>query len=505
MQESLGIDENNVIRVTFHPEYTYGDFVAKLLPMTVRHARASEAEDTKSSSIEYSVHPGPLIKALAKAINSPNQNFLLVIDEINRGNCAAIFGDFFQLLDRDSNGCSQYGVQIADLTFAAIMNFLGWQSNGKKEWTNAKNQSWLDNGASLSDSIPVTDKNKELFHQRNMRLPKNLSIVGTMNTSDESVYYMDTAFKRRWDFEYMNWSGDGDQSPALENQKNATITYGSKFTTWFEFLKRLNTFIAEKSRDTKIDDKQVGLWFLKSKDLTGSASTCGPESALFLPSAVEFKNVLESLLLYSKSIDWECVLRPYFEGSKDIGYIALPGGNINIHSISHLVLDIISYLENKYKTRSMDLKFLKHTKIEVKKFLYKKCPMINEYQVVLDAFYTGITKIITNKRFRYVPQVGVANGEKYPTSESVVLSFIFILDIINFHYQSPFIDDSLFIKNNLIKNKLMFFLWDNVFSRDRKPLEELLGTGNKLRTFGHFSDKSDDFIAAIMELSTESD
>ena len=135
---ALNVENDCTIEATFHPAYDYGDFVVKLLPMTVRRIRqfndmgalekqqnAPEAE----SAIEYRTHVGHLIRAVAKAVEvGPKKNVLLIIDEINRGDCARIFGDIFQLLDRSLSGWSQYGVNLSDLAFSGLMKELGWIS-----------------------------------------------------------------------------------------------------------------------------------------------------------------------------------------------------------------------------------------------------------------------------------------------------------------------------------------------------------------------------------------
>ena len=141
----------------------------------------------------------------------------LVIEEINRGNCAQIFGDIFQLLDRDSEGFSQYSID-ADCDFA--------------EWLK-------DNG--VGDG--------------KLKLPPNLNILATMNTSDQSLFPMDSAFKRRFDWEYVPINYDHSEAGFI-------IEIGDSKYKWLDFLKKVNADIDET---THSEDKQMGEFFIKPK------------------------------------------------------------------------------------------------------------------------------------------------------------------------------------------------------------------------------------------------
>lgn len=256
-------DENKgVFRTTFHPEYSYGDFVAKLLPLTV------------GDKVRYDIHAGPFIQALAKALSNDNNHVLLVIDEINRGNCAAIFGDIFQLLDRKNCGKSEYEIDLSKLTRLALVQELQKISDAGQE-----------NKESADTAIAqVEEKEKKLY------IPANLSIVATMNTSDESVFYMDSAFKRRWQFQYIgpddhekkckkhaNSENDNKCPSDCEEgqQQNALIRYkvseseseSDSEKSWEDLRKAINKFMVEKSASVRrFEDKQLGLWFIKAKN-----------------------------------------------------------------------------------------------------------------------------------------------------------------------------------------------------------------------------------------------
>lgn len=219
-------------RTTFHPEYSYGDFVAKLLPLTV------------GDKVRYDIHAGPFIQALAKALSNDKNHVLLVIDEINRGNCAAIFGDTFQLLDRNDSGKSEYEIDPSELTRLAL----------EKE---------------LKEKLQ-----SEIKAPKTLCIPANLSIVATMNTSDESVFYMDSAFKRRWQFQYIGPDDNVSAKTSLKDQgkikaqEEAKILNesGVEISDWKTLRNAINKFMVENSASVRrIEDKQLGLWFIKAK------------------------------------------------------------------------------------------------------------------------------------------------------------------------------------------------------------------------------------------------
>ena len=200
---------DNIIRTTFYQDYTNTDFVGQIMPIVT-------GED-----VTYKFNPGPFTLALKKAIEVPNEPVALVIEELNRGNAPSIFGDIFQLLDRE-NGKSEYQI------------------------TNVNIQKYL------SDNIPDMEFNC-------IMLPANLSIIATMNTSDQNVFTLDTAFKRRWEFK------------KLKNRFKADHPYkgfyvsGMDNMTWEMFVNDINNFI-EDSSDLQSEDKQLGVFFV-SEDL----------------------------------------------------------------------------------------------------------------------------------------------------------------------------------------------------------------------------------------------
>lgn len=176
----------------------------------------------KDGEISYSFTPQVFTEAYADAWKNPKEEVYLVIEEINRGNCAQIFGDLFQLLDRNSDGYSDYRIKADSDLRDYLYGVLGEGHEGIK--------------------------NGELC------LPPNLRIFATMNTSDQSLFPMDSAFKRRWDWEYV-------PVDYIEPKSNFTITLGEEKYRWLEFLKIVNQRIFKA---TNSEDKQMGNFFIKA-------------------------------------------------------------------------------------------------------------------------------------------------------------------------------------------------------------------------------------------------
>ena len=208
-----------VFRTTFHPDSDYSTFVGTYKP------------ESDGNTIRYAFVPQTFTNAYIEAYKDIDTPVYLIIEEINRGNCAQIFGDLFQLLDRGSDGYSEYSIN-ADKDLRDYI---------RRELTTHKG---ID---------PNTDP--EGIEDGKLRLPPNLHILATMNTSDQSLFPMDSAFKRRWDWEYVPIQYEGATSDSF------TITLSGKQFRWIDFLKAVNDRIR---RVTESEDKQLGNYFIKS-------------------------------------------------------------------------------------------------------------------------------------------------------------------------------------------------------------------------------------------------
>ena len=208
-----GGDKENIFRTTFHPDYDYASFVGCYKP------------EMEEGEVKYAFTPQVFTKAYVHAWEHPNEKVYLVIEEINRGNCAQIFGDLFQLLDRKDDGTSCYPIR-ADKDLADYLQHV----------LNGDAKRGIEGG--------------------NLCLPPNLHIIATMNTSDQSLFPMDSAFKRRWDWEYIpiNYSDEVKSGQFV-------ITINDKNYKWVTFLKAVNRHIRDL---THSEDKQMGNFFVKN-------------------------------------------------------------------------------------------------------------------------------------------------------------------------------------------------------------------------------------------------
>ena len=208
-----------VFRTTFHPDSDYSTFVGTYKP------------ESDGGTIRYAFVPQTFTNAYIEAYKDIDTPVYLIIEEINRGNCAQIFGDLFQLLDRGSDGYSEYSIN-ADKDLRDYI---------RHELTKLKGIDQNTDPEGIEDG--------------KLRLPPNLHILATMNTSDQSLFPMDSAFKRRWDWEYVPIQYEGATSDSF------TITLSGKRFRWIDFLKAVNDRIR---RTTESEDKQLGNYFIKS-------------------------------------------------------------------------------------------------------------------------------------------------------------------------------------------------------------------------------------------------
>ena len=254
-------NESNSIRVTFHPDTDYAAFVGSYKPTMGEQDRyALDAKgkthkiEAKEKSIVYSFVPQAFMKAYVEAwrrytntgLQGDAKIYYLVIEEINRGNCAQIFGDLFQLLDRADNGFSAYAITPDD----DIRKFLETNKDYK-----------LSDIPLAEDITKVTETGEKVIATaadikagKKLVLPPNLCIWATMNTSDQSLFPMDSAFKRRWDWKYV---------PIKNANLGWEIVVGDCEVDWWKFLVEINKIVKGVTNSA---DKQLGYFFVKAKD-----------------------------------------------------------------------------------------------------------------------------------------------------------------------------------------------------------------------------------------------
>ena len=268
-RDKLGIpfdDATHTVKTVFHPEYTYADFMGKLLPLT------------QGNSVIYKFYPGHFIRILGMAyqglIDGKKDHYLLVIDELNRGNAAAIFGTVFQLLDRESDGWSSYEVDISDMELVGLLEAMRLKpiiQDGTIEIKEGKTKIPCEDFCQqrkdkLAGNNSEGSRVFSLLQQRRINIPHNLSILATINTSDESIYYLDSAFKRRWDWEYVK-APIRDASIPEELRDVKLIIDGDEKGAWSQYIVGINELIKSNHQVIRrIEDKQIGWWFIKPED-----------------------------------------------------------------------------------------------------------------------------------------------------------------------------------------------------------------------------------------------
>lgn len=244
-------------RVVFHPEYTFFDFIGTYKPSPV-YKQSNILLNTLDGDeftfgeplIDYRFIPGPFINCLVSAWMNPGQMHTLIIEEINRANAAAVFGEIFQLLDRNINGESEYSIEPPYDLKQYLMSFPEMHEH-------------IKNG---------------------LRIPSNMNIVATMNSADQGVMPMDSAFKRRWAFKYVRISIEGAV------HEGALLSYASREVKWGNLVKAINKKLMDLNYE---EDRLIGPYFIK-------------------PEEVGKRQATDKLLLYL----WDDVLRynhePFF-------------------------------------------------------------------------------------------------------------------------------------------------------------------------------------------------
>lgn len=279
----------DVIRTTFHPDTDYSTFVGTYKPTTeffpVLAIIGDKAVETgrEEKRISYEFVCQAFLQAYVAAWKNvaeakgdmPKKQFL-VIEEINRGNCAQIFGDLFQLLDRNDFGYSDYPI--------------------KADTDMQKQLKRLFEGVTITDADSINamydgrDIVKEVLSGEVLLLPNNLYIWATMNTSDQSLFPIDSAFKRRWDWQYM---------PISDGGKHWMIEIGTKRYDWWTFIQNINDEIYAK---TNSEDKKLGYYFCKPTGGIIKAETFVSKVLFYLWNDV-FKDFDEESGLFAESYD----------------------------------------------------------------------------------------------------------------------------------------------------------------------------------------------------------
>lgn len=232
--------KGRVVRTTFHPDSDYSTFVGAYKPTTESVQRynthnepiTKDGQPVMEQVITYEFVAQAFLRAYINAWRNRKEPEFLIIEEINRGNCAQIFGDLFQLLDRGDDGYSEYSV-CAD-----------------KDLQKHLTEAFAD---VVLDDYPKVKSGEVLI------LPKNLYLRATMNTSDQSLFPIDSAFKRRWDWKYMPIAKGNDNGVEL----NWQIDIDGERYDWWTFVKTINKHVFDT---TNSEDKQLGFFFCKAKN-----------------------------------------------------------------------------------------------------------------------------------------------------------------------------------------------------------------------------------------------
>jgi 5-methylcytosine-specific restriction endonuclease McrBC GTP-binding regulatory subunit McrB len=240
----------HVERLVFHPDYTNADFIGQILPVV-----------DEDKQVTYEFVAGPFTTILRDAYRNPQRKFVLIIEEINRGNAPAIFGDIFQLLDRT----------VTEKTMDGVTYLAGTSEYGI---TN-------ENVSKLMYDGDATKK---------VRIPSNLSILGTMNTSDQNVFTLDTAFQRRWRMRLIENNFDNVRLSLADAEILDTRV------TWKRFCETANTIIiGNKAKMASAEDKRLGVYFVHENDLIFDNRALPSEG--FVTLLVEYNDLIRHELL----------------------------------------------------------------------------------------------------------------------------------------------------------------------------------------------------------------
>ena len=275
--------ENNYERVTFHPDYTYSNFVGTYKPVSPQEDSKDE-NAAKKDPIIYKFVPGPFMRILVKALRNPYEPFILIVEEINRANIAAVFGDVFQLLDRNELFNSKFSINASEDMKKYVRSELYFQNIPEYRFNTLENHLKLLFG--------------ENFEK--ISIPSNMFIWATMNSADQGVFPMDTAFKRRWDFKYISIN------EGKSDLKDIKVSLNDKEVSWNDIREAINDELISYNIN---EDKLMGPFFA-FKDLNENLS---PDKL-----KLEFKEIFKNKIIMYLFEDVARARRPQlFQGVKN--------------------------------------------------------------------------------------------------------------------------------------------------------------------------------------------
>lgn len=334
-------DDENSVRTTFHPDSDYASFVGAYKPTmeyddihyvnsdgVVRYTNPDKNREGRvhpgtEKKIVYKYVPQAFLKAYVAAWSNLNTPYFLIIEEINRGNCAQIFGDLFQLLDRNNAGSSSYAIHADE----DITQFLSGDDKGFASFSDEQKDA-IRSFELHKDNGKTQAVGQDILNGKLLLLPPNLYIWATMNTSDQSLFPIDSAFKRRWNWKYMPI----EYNP-LDKKTQQPIDWkfqiGDNLYSWGQFLGKINPEIYTL---TESSDKQMGYFFAKADNATGIISEdVFLNKVLFYLWTDVFKDFdVSSELFKNKKANRSFRFTDFFEDSETLG-----------NFIANLNLDIV--------------------------------------------------------------------------------------------------------------------------------------------------------------------
>lgn len=334
-------DDDNSVRTTFHPDSDYASFVGTYKPTMdivpinsingefVQFAKGENGHPGTEKRIVYKYVPQAFMKAYVAAWSNLGTPYYLIIEEINRGNCAQIFGDLFQLLDRNNSGSSSYAIHADE----DIALFLSSDSSGFASLPEKKKEAirsfilQKDNGKHIALGQDILDGKRLL-------LPPNLHIWATMNTSDQSLFPIDSAFKRRWNWKYMPIEYNPIDK-ITGHTFNWRLKIGVHLYSWGEFLSKINQ---EIYTITDSSDKQMGYFFAKADFTTGiiSEDVFLNKILFYLWTDVFNDHDISSEIFQNKKEDRPFRFTDFFEDSDSLQTLI---ANLNLTEINDFKLE----------------------------------------------------------------------------------------------------------------------------------------------------------------------